>query len=108
MKLIACPARLRRGEAFGSFPRPFFPLDPDFKRIFEPYLIPNAWKTTFKVKAKIAPPRSIQTGRVRTQAMRIFIRVFDCNPDRLAAMVPAMPEERIWVVLTGRPQMSAA
>src|SRR5208337_3229655 len=37
------------------------------------------------------------------------LRMVDhCIPDLLAAIVPATPEERTWVVETGRPNMSAA
>ncbi|MNH41855.1 hypothetical protein D3C79_1034320 [compost metagenome] len=35
-------------------------------------------------------------------------RVDICRPERLAAMVPAMPEDSTWVVETGRPKASAA
>ena len=57
---------------------------------------------------KVVAPSSTQTGRVKTQARRRFRRVFICRPERLAAMVPATPLERTWVVLTGRPMWSAS
>jgi hypothetical protein len=50
----------------------------------------------------------MDTGRVRTQAMSRFLTVPHCNPERFAAMVPATAEDNTWVVLTGRPNESAA
>ena len=38
------------------------------------------------------PDSNAATGRVNTQAAAMFRRVDICNPLRLAAMVPAMPE----------------
>ena len=57
--------------------------------------------------AKIVAPRKKQAGDVRTQAMRMFRSVLFCKPDWLANMVPAIPEVRTCVVLTGRPKLSA-
>src|SRR5450830_166832 len=54
------------------------------------------------------PDSSMAAGRVSTQAMARLRRVAICRPERLAAMVPATPEESTWVVETGRPYMSAA
>ena len=50
----------------------------------------------------------IEAGRVRTQAIAKLRTVDHCRPDRLAAMVPATPEESTCVVLTGSPDQSAA
>jgi hypothetical protein len=44
---------------------------------------------------------AIAAGRVNTQARPIFRTVSPWIPERLAHMVPATPEERTWVVLTG-------
>ena len=53
--------------------------------------------------AKSVAPRKMHTGSVSTQAMRMLMSVSLCRPERLAAIVPAMPEESTWVVLTGSP-----
>src|SRR5262245_58976718 len=53
------------------------------------------------------PERSMVTGRVNTQAIAMARIVFSCNPEWLAAMVPATPEDNTWVVLTGKPRRSA-
>lgn len=45
------------------------------------------------------------TGRVSTQAQAMFLTVLLWTPEPLASIVPATPEERTWVVLTGRPAM---
>ena len=47
-------------------------------------------------------------GSVRTQANAIRFKVAGCTPDLFATMVPAIPEERTWVVLTGICRRSAA
>src|SRR5262245_26241578 len=47
-------------------------------------------------------------GRVRTQAISRLRTVSHCRPDPLAAMVPATPDDRTWVVETGSPNTSAA
>ena len=47
--------------------------------------------------------RAIDTGSVSTQAMSRLRTVDICRPEPLATIVPATPEERICVVLTGRP-----
>ena len=44
--------------------------------------------------AKRSAPRKMQTGSVRTQAMRMLRTVAICSPELLAAMVPATPDER--------------
>ena len=49
------------------------------------------------------PDSSIATGSVSTQAIARFRIVDICRPDRLAAIVPATPDERTCVVETGRP-----
>jgi hypothetical protein len=49
------------------------------------------------------PERSAAAGRVKTQARAISRNVDTCNPLLFAAIVPATPEERTCVVLTGRP-----
>src|SRR4051794_10774749 len=51
--------------------------------------------------------RVMATGRVSTQATAMFRTVLNWRPDRPAAIVPATPEERTWVVLTGSPPASA-
>src|SRR5262245_62029195 len=50
----------------------------------------------------------IDAGNVSTQASARLRIVPIWRPDRLAAIVPATPEESTCVVLTGRPNMSAA
>jgi hypothetical protein len=40
--------------------------------------------------------------------MARFLTVAHCNLEWFAAMVPAIPEESTWVVLTGNPNQSAA
>ena len=47
-------------------------------------------------------------GRVVIQASAMERIVLHCRPEPLAAMVPATPLDRIWVVETGRPINSAA
>jgi hypothetical protein len=64
----------------------------------------NRWRNTKKRNAE----RAIAQGRVKTQASAILRRVDICTPEPLAAIVPATPEERTWVVETGRPKLSAA
>jgi hypothetical protein len=54
------------------------------------------------------PEITIAAGKVSTQAKAILRTVESCNPEPFAAMVPAMPEDRTWVVETGSPYMSAA
>ncbi len=46
-------------------------------------------------------------GSVNTQAITRLRIVPNCKPDLLAAMAPATPEERICVVETGKPKISA-
>ena len=50
----------------------------------------------------------MQTGSVRIHAMKMFRKVAIWRPDLFAAMVPATPEDRTCVVLTGSPKWSAA
>src|SRR5438876_12078715 len=47
-------------------------------------------------------------GRVKIHAMAMLRTVESWSPDPFAAMVPATPEDRTWVVETGSPYMSAA
>src|SRR5579872_5086029 len=54
------------------------------------------------------PDSNAATGSVKTHAAAMLRRVDIWSPLRLAAMVPATPELRTWVVLTGRPKLSAA
>lgn len=54
------------------------------------------------------PASTMDTGSVSTHAISKLRTVAHCNPDRLATMVPATPEESTCVVLTGRPNPSAA
>src|SRR5262245_32199937 len=60
------------------------------------------------VPAKSAPASNIVTGSVSAQASAMLRIVRICKPDIFAAIVPATPEERACVVLTGNPKMSAA
>lgn len=53
------------------------------------------------------PERRIEAGRVNTHAMAKFLTVVHCSPERLAAIVPATPEDKTCVVLTGDPNASA-
>ena len=45
----------------------------------------------------------IDAGSVRTQAISKFRIVDHCRPDLFAHMVPATPEDKTCVVLTGNP-----
>ena len=54
------------------------------------------------------PEITIAAGSVSIQASAILRTVESCNPEPLAAMVPAMPEDNTWVVETGNPYTSAA
>ena len=54
------------------------------------------------------PESRIETGSVSTQAASRLRTVFHCRPDLLAHMVPATPDDSTCVVLTGRPNASAA
>ena len=62
----------------------------------------NSRSTKNRPAPNSAAPRSTHTGRVSTQARMIF-RTVPWMPDRLAAIVPATPDESTCVVLTGRP-----
>ena len=62
-----------------------------------------------EVAEEVKPRREQhRPGRVRIQARPILRIVVIWMPDLLAHMVPATPEERTWVVLTGRPATSAS
>ena len=50
----------------------------------------------------------IAAGSVSTQAIAMLRIVDHCIPEPLATIVPATPDERTWVVDTGRPKPSAA
>ena len=54
------------------------------------------------------PEITIAAASVSIQASAILRTVESCNPEPLAAMVPAMPEDNTWVVETGNPYASAA
>jgi len=47
--------------------------------------------------------KPIETGRVSTQAISRLRIVPHCKPEWLAAIVPATPDDKTWVVLTGNP-----
>ena len=47
-------------------------------------------------------------GRVSTQASSRLRTVLICRPDEFAKIVPATPEDKTCVVLTGKPKKSAA
>ena len=47
--------------------------------------------------------KPIETGKVSPHAMSRLRRVAHCKPERLAAMVPATPDDNTCVVLTGNP-----
>ncbi len=47
---------------------------------------------------------TMATGNVSTQSMIRLRTVAHCRPVPLAAMVPATPDDRTCVVLTGRPR----
>ena len=55
----------------------------------------------------IAPASAIAAGRVMTQASAMERTVLHCRPEPLAAMVPATPDDNMWVVDTGTPMNSA-
>jgi hypothetical protein len=42
-------------------------------------------------------------GRVRIQASAMLRTVAICSPEPLATIVPATPDDRMWVVETGSP-----
>src|SRR4030095_2833722 len=64
----------------------------------------NSWLN----RAYRLPDKTIEAGKVSTQA-RIRLRTVPrCRPEPLAAIVPATPEDRTCVVLTGKPNISAA
>ena len=50
----------------------------------------------------------VPIGKVNTHASAILRIVESWSPDPLAAMVPATPDDRTWVVDTGNPYISAA
>src|SRR5262249_50290150 len=54
------------------------------------------------------PDNKIAAGKVNTQANARLRPVLHCNPDPLAAIVPATPLDSTCVVETGKPNMSAA
>ena len=56
----------------------------------------------------IVTPMHDLFSSVVTHAAAMLRTVAHCRPEPLAAIVPAMPDDRICVVLTGRPYMSAA
>ena len=47
-------------------------------------------------------------GSVNTHASSRFFTVDICKPERFAVIVPATPEDKTCVVLTGSPNQSAA
>ena len=47
------------------------------------------------------PEITIAAGKVNTQAIAILRTVESCNPEPLAAIVPAMPDDKTCVVETG-------
>ena len=60
-------------------------------------------KTKSSAAAKNIAPRNIHAGKVSTHANMILRNVARWRPERFAAIVPATPEERTCVVLTGNP-----
>ena len=46
----------------------------------------------------------IEMGRVNTQAINRLRTVAHCSPDLFAIIVPATPDYKTWVVLTGSPK----
>src|SRR5690606_19882667 len=67
------------------------------------YQLPSA----FDASQNRPADRATVAGRVRTQASRMVLTVPPCRPLLLATMVPATPEDRTWVVETGRLKMLA-
>ncbi len=59
----------------------------------------NTWR---RMKNSV-PAMRIAAGSVVTQASAMLRTVDICRPEPFAAMVPATPEDRMWVVETGRP-----
>ena len=53
------------------------------------------------------PANKIVAGNVSTHAIKMFFTVPDCNPVRLATMVPATADDSTWVVETGIPVILA-
>ena len=75
-----------------------------FPCIRKPYGMPKRRKVIKSPTENNNAARKMQTGqRESIQAIRMLIKVSFCRPDLFAAMLPAMPEERTWVVLTGSP-----
>jgi hypothetical protein len=53
------------------------------------------------------PERRIDAGRVNSHTIAKFLTLVHWRPERLAAIVPATPEDKTCVVLTGDPNASA-
>src|SRR5262245_11764665 len=68
----------------------------------EPDRIPDQPRMRRRARNK-TPESAIDAGRVRSQASAIFFTVLDWTPVPCATMVPAIPEDRMCVVLTGSP-----
>jgi hypothetical protein len=64
----------------------------------------GAYGASFLNARKRRPDRNMEMGSVSTQAIARFLIVFHWIPDRFAAIVPATPDDRTWVVLTGSPR----
>ena len=47
--------------------------------------------------------KHIATGKVKSQARAKLRIVLACIPEPFATIVPATPEDKTWVVETGRP-----
>ena len=62
--------------------------------LFSGYFQPRTLKTTNNPAENVAAPSNTQTGSVRSQARAILRRVANCRPDPLAAIVPAIPEDK--------------
>ena len=52
---------------------------------------------------KRRPERMAAAGNGKIQAIAMSRMAESCSPLRFAAIVPAAPEDRTWVVLTGTP-----
>ena len=60
-------------------------------------------RINWKITQYSVPEITIAAGRVNTQAFAILRTVESCNPEPLAAIVPAIPDDKTCVVETGSP-----
>jgi hypothetical protein len=86
------PARTKASAPFDAQSVCSTPPEQHFARVARVYFTPIR-SMIFRTNANNPAPRSTVTGSVRTHASSRFRSVSICNPEWLAAMVPATPEE---------------